>query len=46
VRKIKKLLIWIAIASVAATLYLITANLGSPITVEVAGEVANPDIYE
>jgi competence protein ComEA len=46
VRKIKKLLIWIAIASVAATVYLITANLGGPIKVDVAGEVANPDVYE
>ncbi|MDR1246435.1 MAG: helix-hairpin-helix domain-containing protein [Clostridiales Family XIII bacterium] len=45
-RKIKKLLIWIAIASVAATVYLITANLGGPIKVDVAGEVANPDVYE
>jgi competence protein ComEA len=46
VRKIKKLLIWIAIASVAATVYLITANLGGPIKVDVAGAVANPDVYE
>jgi competence protein ComEA len=46
VRKIKKLLIWIAIASVAATVYLITANLGGPIKVDVAGEVAKPDVYE
>jgi competence protein ComEA len=45
-RKIKKLLIWIAIASVAATIYLITANLGGPIKVDVAGEVASPDVYE
>jgi hypothetical protein len=45
-RKIKKLLIWIAIASVAATVYLITANLGGPIEVDVAGEVASPDVYE
>jgi competence protein ComEA len=45
-RKIKKILIWIAIASVAATVYLITANLGGPIKVDVAGEVAKPDVYE
>jgi competence protein ComEA len=45
-RKIKKLLIWIAIASVAATIYLITANLGGPIKVDISGEVANPNVYE
>jgi competence protein ComEA len=45
-RKIKKLFIWIAIACIAATVYAITANLGGPITVDVAGAVASPAVYE
>jgi competence protein ComEA len=45
-RKIKKLFIWIAVACVAATVYAITVNLGGPITVDVAGAVVAPSIYE
>jgi competence protein ComEA len=45
-RRIKKLFIWIAIACVAATVYMVAANLGGPINVDVGGAVVSPGVYE
>jgi competence protein ComEA len=40
------LFIWIAVACIAATVYAITVNLGGPITVDIAGAVVSPAVYE